>query len=115
VRTAGLTRAKIQGLDQAPVVRELEVSDRARAALVAVKTIYANHYSEGRVQMGAVLDGEAALGVPGHFLLLVDRVRFDEALNAFKRKLLARGLDESLRARLEFLGSLADGASREPG
>ena len=76
--------------------------------LAAAKTIYANHYLAGRVQLGAVLDGAAALGVPGHFLVLVDRVQFDDVLNGFKRKLLGQGMAKSLRERLTLVRDLAD-------
>jgi hypothetical protein len=79
------------------------------ALLAAAKTIYANHYLAGRIQLGAVLDGPTAFGVPGHFLLLVDRIAFDDALTGFKRKLLQKGLRESLESRLVELRALADG------
>lgn len=93
-------------IDHIVVDRQTEAA--GATALAAVKTIYANHYLAGRVQMGAVLDGEVALGVPGHFLLLVDRIAFDDELSGFKRTLLGRGLRDSLLARLEFLRTLAD-------
>ena len=93
-------------IDHIVVDRQTEVA--GATALAAVKTIYANHYLAGRVQMGAVLDGEVAFGVPGHFLLLVDRIAFDDQLSGFKRTLLGRGLRDSLLARLEFLRTLAD-------
>jgi hypothetical protein len=96
-------------IDQIVVDRRPEVA--GATALAASKTIYANHYLAGRIQMGAVLDGQVALGVPGHFLLLVDRVAFDEPLGGFKRKLLGSGLQSSLAARLEFLRTLAEGRS----
>jgi hypothetical protein len=94
-------------IDHIVVDRETEVP--GATALTAAKTIYANHYLAGRIQVGAVLDGEAALGVPGHFLLLVDRIAFDDQLSGFKRTLLGRGLRDTLLARLEYLRTLADG------
>jgi hypothetical protein len=94
-------------IDHLVVDRRPEVA--GASALVASKTIYANHYLAGRIQMGAVLDGQAALGVPGHFVLLVDRIAFDEQLSGFKRKLLGNGLRSSLGERLEFLRTLANG------
>jgi hypothetical protein len=95
-------------IDHIVVDRRPEVP--GATALVASKTIYANHYLAGRIQMGAVLDGQAALGVAGHFLLLVDRIAFDEPLSGFKRKLLGNGLHSSLGERLEYLRALADGS-----
>ena len=77
-------------------------------ALVAVKTIYANHYLAGRVQLGAILDGDVALGIPGHFIVLVDRIEFDDALSGFKRSLLSRGLLIDVRDRMKLLRGLAD-------
>jgi hypothetical protein len=96
-------------LDHVVVERRPEVA--GASALAASKTIYANHYLAGRIQVGAVVDGPAALGVPGHFILLVDRIAFDDALSGFKRKLLGNGLRSSLSDRLEFLRTLADGGS----
>jgi hypothetical protein len=78
-------------------------------SLFASKTIYANHYLAGRIQMGVVLDGNAAFGIPGTFLLLVDRVEFDAALGGFKRSLLVRGLTSDLEGRMKRLRSIADG------
>lgn len=78
-------------------------------ALFAVKTIYVNHYLAGRVQLGAVLDGVSALGIPGHFILLIDQIRFDDKLNGFKRSLLGRGLVPDVESRLQLLRTLADG------
>jgi hypothetical protein len=76
--------------------------------LIAAKTIYANHYLAGRMQIGALIDGAEALGIPGHFIVLVDRIRFDDELSGFKRSLLARGLSSDVEGRLKFLRSLAD-------
>lgn len=90
------------------VARETE--HPGATALIANKTIYANHYLAGRVQMGAVLDGEVALGVPGHFIVIEDRIAFDGALGGFKRGLLGRGLLDNVKVRLEMMRSLADGA-----
>ncbi len=78
--------------------------------LVASKTIYANHYLAGRIQVGAIVDGEAALGVPGSFLLLEDRIRFDDELGGIKRGLMSRGLSSDLRKRLVRMRAMAEGA-----
>jgi hypothetical protein len=91
------------------IVVDRQTAVAGATAFTASKTIYANHYLAGRVQMGAVLDGGVALGVPGHFLILIDRIAFDDHLSGFKRTLLGRGLRESLLARLEFFRTLADG------
>jgi hypothetical protein len=96
-------------VDHIVVDRDTEVADAP--LLAASKTIYANHYLAGRIQMGAVLDGPSALGVPGHFLVLVDRIAFDDVLTGLKRKLLGNGLRDSLIARLAYLRGLADGGS----
>jgi hypothetical protein len=94
-------------IDHLVVDRDTEVA--GAPVLAAAKTIYANHYLAGRIQMGAVVDGAAALGAPGHFLVLIDRIAFDDELTGFKRKLLSGGLRDSLVARLAYLRALADG------
>jgi hypothetical protein len=78
-------------------------------ALIAAKTIYANHYLAARVQIGILVDGAQAFGTDGHYILLIDRIGFDDKLGGFKRKLLARGLSSNVEDRLDFLRSLADG------
>jgi hypothetical protein len=83
---------------------------KGATSLVATKTIYANHYLAGRIQVGATLNGEASLGIPGHFIVLVDQIQFDEALNGFKRGLLGRGLKTDVENRMKLLRALADGA-----
>jgi hypothetical protein len=77
-------------------------------ALVAAKTIYANHYLAARVQIGILVEGAQAFGTDGHYIVLIDRIRFDDELGGFKRKLLASGLSSNVEDRLEFLRSLAD-------
>ena len=94
-------------IDHVIVDRDPEPS--GARSLVAVKTIYANHYLAGRVQLAVVLDGKAALGIPGRFVLMVDRIRFDDRLGGFKRGLLARGLASDVGERLQLLRTLADG------
>lgn len=76
--------------------------------LIVSKTIYANHYLAGRLRIGTILDGEDALGAPGHFVLLVDRIEFDDTLGVLKRSLLTRGLLADVEARLGRLRALAD-------
>jgi hypothetical protein len=77
-------------------------------ALMARQTIYSNHYVAGRVQMGALVDGEDALGVPGRFIVLVDRIEFDDGLNIFKRRLLSGGLLSEMEQRMEALRDFAE-------
>jgi len=76
--------------------------------MVAIKTIYANHYIAGRIQLGAVIDGQEALGVSGHYIVVVDQIRFDDELNRFQRKLLGRGLRSDAEAHMKLLRSLAE-------
>ena len=90
-------------------VDEAPETEGARS-LMAVKTIYANHYLAGRIQMGAVVDGQSAFGVPGSFIVLVDRIEFDDTLGSIKRSLLGRGLGSDVEDRLKELRGLADGA-----
>jgi hypothetical protein len=78
-------------------------------ALVAAKTIYANHYLAANVQIGILVDGPTAFGVDGHYIVLIDRITFDDSLGGFKRKLLSRGLSSNVENRLEFFRDIADG------
>jgi hypothetical protein len=93
----------------AHLVVDPEPETKGAIALLAAKTIYANHYLAGRVQMGAVLDGAVAFGIPGNFILLVDRIEFDDSLSGFKRSLLVRGLVSDIESRMERLRNIADG------
>lgn len=95
-------------IDHLVVARETE--HPGATALIANKTIYANHYLAGRVQMGAVLDGEVAFGMPGHFIVVEDRIAFDDTLGGFKRGLLGKALLDNVKVRLEMLRTLADEA-----
>ncbi len=79
-------------------------------SVFAFNTLYANHYLAGRIQVGAVVDGEKAFGVPGHFILLVDRIEFDDDVNAIKRSLLGRGLLAETESRMLTFRQLADGS-----
>ncbi len=85
---------------------DLIVVDRSPLAsgiksTVILQTIYADHYLAARYQIGMLLDGEKALGVPGEFLLLIDRVLFDDSLGGFKRRLLGSGMKDDLSDRLK--------------
>ena len=93
-------------IDQLMVDREPEADGVIE--LVSAKTIYAGHYIAGRIQMGAVLDGEIAFGTPGRFLLVVDRIDFDDSLGGIKRSLLGRGLKSDLKGRMRMLRGLAN-------
>jgi hypothetical protein len=76
--------------------------------LIARKTIYANHYLAGRVQMGAIVDAEEALGAPGRFIVLVDRIDFDDSLNGISRRLLSSALLSDTEQRMETLRRFVD-------
>ncbi len=91
------------------LVVDVEPEDANLDLLFASKTLYANHYVAARIQMGAVIEGDKALGVPGRYMLLVDRIVFDDDLNGFKRALLGRGLSSDLEDRMKGLRRLADG------
>lgn len=70
-------------------------------ALFVQQTLYADHYLAARYQIGVLLDGPEALGVPGHFLFLTDQILFDDGLGSFKRSLLGRGMRSDLAERLQ--------------
>ncbi len=93
------------------LVVDVDPEDASVLALFASKTIYANHYLGGRVQIGAVIDGDGAIGVPGRYLVLVDRIEFDDDLNGLKRKLLGKGLASDLKGRMELLRRFASDGS----
>jgi len=68
---------------------------------MVLRTLYASHYLAGRLQLAAVVDGAKVFGVPGHFLLTLDRILFDDEVGGFKRLLLGRGLGSNMNERLE--------------
>jgi len=80
--------------------------------LIVFKTIYVNHYLAARIQVGGLIDGEKAFGVPGSYVILIDRMLFDGELNRFERKLLGKGLKMDLDKRLRFIRSLAGKEAR---
>lgn len=74
---------------------------------MVLRTLYANHYLAGRLQLGTVIEGETVFGVPGHYVLTVDQMLFDDELGGMKRSLLGRGLKSNVSDRLENLRKLA--------
>ncbi|MCH2187275.1 hypothetical protein MK280_15545, partial [Myxococcota bacterium] len=70
---------------------------------MALRTLYASHYLEARLQVAMVLDGPTLLGQPGTFLLTIDRVHFDEDVGFIKKSLLKRALSRKARERLSSL------------
>ena len=90
------------------LVIEREPAAEGALALMARKTIYANHYLAGRVQMGAMVDAADALGEPGRFIVLVDRIEFDDEVSGLKRQLLGRVLLSDMEERMEILRDFAD-------
>ena len=68
---------------------------------IAIRTLYASHYLEARVQIAMIVEGTTLFGVPGRFLFMMERVRFDEDLGFLNRKLLARALRGRTRERLK--------------
>ena len=70
---------------------------------LALRTLYASHYLEARLQIAMVLDGPAVLGQPGTFLLTIDRVHFDEDVGFIKKSLLKRALSRKAKERLSGL------------
>ena len=72
---------------------------------IAIRTVYASHYLEARVQIAIIAEGTTLFGVPGRFLFMMERVRFDEDLGFLNRKLLARALRGRTRERLKEVAS----------
>ena len=70
---------------------------------LALRTFYASHYLEARLQIAMVLDGPTVLGQPGTFLLTIDRVHFDEDVGFIKKTLLKRALSRKAKERLSGL------------
>ena len=70
---------------------------------LALRTLYASHYLEARLQIAMVLDGPTVLGQPGTFLLTIDRVHFDEDVGFIKKSLLKRALSKKAKERLSGL------------
>jgi len=90
------------------VVRESAETSGARMTMV-LRTIYANHYLAGRLQFGSLIDGQAAFGVPGHYVLVMDRMLFDDQLSGVKRSLLGRGLKSNVSDRLANIRTVSAG------
>ncbi|MDG2050976.1 MAG: hypothetical protein P8M78_12510 [Myxococcota bacterium] len=67
---------------------------------MVLRTLYASHYLEARLQIAMVLDGPTLFGQPGTFLLTIDRVHFDEDVGFIKKRLLNRALSQKARERL---------------
>jgi hypothetical protein len=88
------------------VVGESSSTEGLGSAIV-LRTLYANHYLAGRLQLGTVIDGERVFGVPGHYVLTIDQMLFDDELGSMKRSLLGRGLKSNVSDRLESLRKLA--------
>jgi hypothetical protein len=84
------------------IVAESSSSPGIGSAMV-LRTLYANHYLAGRLQLGAVIDGDQVFGVPGHYVLTLDQMLFDDELGRVKRGLLARGLKTNVSDRLKGL------------
>jgi hypothetical protein len=82
------------------VVVSGESADRGLPSAMALRTIYANHYLAGRLQLAGVIDGPTVFGVPGRFVLTVDQILFDDELGRIKRSLLGRGLRSKVADRL---------------
>jgi len=89
------------------VVGESGRAEGLRSAVVH-RTIYASHYLAGRLQLASVIDGQAVFGVPGHFVLAVDQILFDDEVGRMKRILLSRGLRSKVTERLATLRERAD-------
>lgn len=77
-------------------------------AIFVQQTLYADHYLAARYQLGALLDGPEALGVPGQFLFLSDQMLFDDGLGSFKRSMLGRGMRGDLADRLEAIAKMTE-------
>lgn len=88
------------------IVAEASSGSGLGSAMV-LRTLYANHYLAGRLQLGSVIDGERVFGVPGHYVLALDQMLFDDELGRMKRGLLARGLKSNVSDRLAGLRARA--------
>lgn len=72
-------------------------------SILIFKTIYASHYLAARYQMFLFMNNQEVLGVPGHYLILVDRMLFDDKLGKLHRRVLGSGMEDDMRERLEHL------------
>ncbi len=89
------------------IVAQSSVHPGLGSAMV-LRTLYANHYLAGRLQLGTVIDGEKVFGVPGSYVLTLDQMLFDDELGGVKRSLLARGLKSNVSDRLKGLRARAN-------
>jgi hypothetical protein len=72
-------------------------------SILIFKTIYATHYLAARYQVFAIINNQEDLGVPGQYLIFVDRILFDDKLGKVQRSLLGSGMKDDMSERLEHL------------
>lgn len=84
------------------VILDTDPQTQGATAVVVFVTLYADHYLAARYQTILLIDGEEALGIPGNFLLMVDRMLFDDGLGTIKRSLLGSGVKSDTESRLKY-------------
>jgi hypothetical protein len=85
------------------VVIDTSPQTRGLHSVIVFKTIYATHYLAARYQVAAIIEGEEGFGVPGRYLILIDRMLFDDKIGRFQRKLLGSGMKDNMKDRLKHI------------
>ncbi len=75
-------------------------------SLVAIKSLYANHYFSGRATFGVLL-AKGVLDEQSPVFVLVDHLHFDGELNRIARRVVSRGIVADIENRLRFIRTLA--------
>lgn len=99
-------------VDHVVVTHSGEAEGLRRA--IVLRTIYASHYMAGRLQLASVIDGEKVFGVPGHYVLALDQILFDDRVGGIKRVLIGRGIRSKVSDRLVTLRERAATPSGAP-
>jgi hypothetical protein len=82
-------------------------------ATVAVKQIYATHYTQGLVKLAMLMPASERYPQRGTYLVLSLRMRFDSRVGGIKRALLKRELEHTWAMHLEALQEKAEESYRE--
>ncbi len=82
-------------------------------ATIAVKQIYATHYTQGLVKLAMLMPTSERYPQRGTYLVLTLRMRFDSRVGGFKRMLLKRELEHTWAMHLKALQKKAEENYRE--
>lgn len=82
-------------------------------ATVAVKQIYATHYTQGLVKLAMLMPASERYPHRGTYLVLTSRMRFDSRVGGIKRALLKRELEHTWAMHLKALQEKAEESYRE--